>query len=280
MFCDLWVRWKVFESLKRWASASPVERMFILRCCAGPCQNLLQSGSIYSWSWYYEFDLRIRLGIIELIALSAEVWQIWHELLIERAILEQDDETPLPGSRRRHFIFLSPLSFIVCYLMWFCIRSSRSFSLFRGARLSAFTFNGVHLPCNVPKFAMSFFLTVTRALPGSLMLDVIGLTIKISDPGANTSESPSRVFLKRPFHDSSGTFPPELLFRRLAMACTIQIIELSILRPYFVFLDRLRLSSPESCPFPPLHRFYIQYSVFHLVEWIRERLCFHLKNSL
>ena len=51
-----------------------------------------------------------------------------------RAILGRDDESPLPGSRCRCFIFLSPLIFLVCSLMRLCILSSSSFSLFRGPR--------------------------------------------------------------------------------------------------------------------------------------------------
>ena len=46
---------------------------------------------------------------------------------IAREMLDLEDETPLPGSRLRCFIFLSPLNFRVNCLMWLWMCSSTNF---------------------------------------------------------------------------------------------------------------------------------------------------------
>ena len=55
----------------------------------------------------------------------------------------------------------------------------------------------VYLSCKVPNYAMSLFRTVTIGFPGSFIVDVVGLTFKILEPGARTSYKPSKFFFER-----------------------------------------------------------------------------------
>ena len=112
-------------------------------------------------------------------------------------ILDFEDDTPLLGSRLRCFIYLSPFIFRVVSLMWLCMSSSTNFSPFRGPLRSAYNFNGVCFSCKVPNFTMSLCLTVTTGFPGSLVVDVVELTLRIFKPGASTSYRPSIFFFER-----------------------------------------------------------------------------------
>ena len=47
----------------------------------------------------------------------------------------------------------------------------------------------------MPNFAISLLPTVTLGLPGPLMVEVVGLTFSMLDPGANTSKRLSKFFL-------------------------------------------------------------------------------------
>ena len=62
---------------------------------------------------------------------------------------------------------------------------------------SAYTFNGVCPACSVPNFAIPLFRTGKTGLPGSFIVDVVGLIFRICNPGASTSYKPSKVFLER-----------------------------------------------------------------------------------
>ena len=61
------------------------------------------------------------------------------------------------------------------------------------------SFNGVCRSNCVPNFAISLFLTVTSGFPGSLIVEVVGLTFRICEPGASTSYNPSKFFFDRRF---------------------------------------------------------------------------------
>ena len=110
--------------------------------------------------------------------------------------MERDDDNPLPGSRLRYFIFLSPLSLRLNCLLCHCICSSIFFSHVWGPLLSAYAFSGVCLSCNIPNFAISLLRTVTICLPGSLMVEFLGLTFSIFDPGAKNLMEALQIFLR------------------------------------------------------------------------------------
>ena len=115
-----------------------------------------------------EFTWQIRVGYFQLISQSRKVWQFWYGPRVARATFDLEEDTPLPGSLRLYFIFLSPISFQVCSLMWLWIRSSTNFSLFsllRGPPPSAYTFKCVWRSCCVLSFAILLLRTVTIAFP-------------------------------------------------------------------------------------------------------------------
>ena len=89
------------------------------------------------------------------------------------------------------------LIFRVNCLMWLWMCSSPNFSPIWGPRRLAETFNGVSLSRRVLNFAMALFRTVTIGFPGSLIVDDVGLTFKLFEPGARTSYRPSKFFFER-----------------------------------------------------------------------------------
>ena len=116
---------------------------------------------------------------------------------IARDIFDFEDDTPLPRSRLRCFIFLSSFCFLIISLIWLRSNSSTNFSPDRAPLWSAYTFSGVCCSSCVPNLAISLFLTVTTGFPGSLIVDVVGLTLGMLEPGASTSYRPSEFFFER-----------------------------------------------------------------------------------
>ena len=179
------------------------------------------------------------------------------------------DETPLPGSCLRCFIFLSPLIFLINCLMWLWIFSSTNFLPTLGPRRSVYTINGVCLSYNVPNFAMSLFPTVTIGFPGSLIVDIVGFTFKIIKPGASTSCSPSKFFFER-------RLPCSFLANFTSTARSLS----SIRRPCSLVLCYETPDQPKSFQLPPQCQFDNKLSASRPVRFLLARLCLHLNRCL
>ena len=109
---------------------------------------------------------------------------------IARALLECEEETPLPGSRFLCFSFLPPLNFRVNSFTWLCIFFSTGLLLVRGSRRSAYTLRGVWRSGWLPNFNISLLRPVITDLSDSFIFEVVGLTSTIFEPqGENFVEA-------------------------------------------------------------------------------------------
>ena len=91
---------------------------------------------------------------------------------IARAMLDLFEDTPLPVSRLRCFIFRSPFCMRVHSLIWLSILASVVFSCVRGPQRFMYSVNLVFRSSRVPNFAISLLRTVTSIFPGSPMTEV------------------------------------------------------------------------------------------------------------
>ena len=159
---------------------------------------------------------------------------------IARAFFDFEDNTLPP---------VSLFSWLTCFFcgwpfQWLWIFSSTTFSLVLGPRRSAYTLSCVWCSSSVSKFAKSLLCTLTPNFPGSLMVNVIGLSFMLLDSVASFSYEPSRFIF-------------DFLFSWVLLAI---------------------FSCTSLCSFRPRCRFDSDLPIFHQARWPHEELCLHLNE--
>ena len=128
--CDCQIRWRIIEAIVTTATKVSIWRSF------GLCSWICWCGR---WCRLRESWL-LAMGnsdfFLLLIRESMEIGNFGNAQMA-REMFDLEDNTPLPGSRLRCFIFLSPLIFLVNCSIWLWICSSTNFLPVFGPRLSA-----------------------------------------------------------------------------------------------------------------------------------------------